>query len=130
MTAQEDVSGIRRHEAVWGDIEREKQRDRLIRRATIVAWSVTGVVLIILAVFIGINVAHVARLAKVGIVAPGSVLDAVMPLVIVVGTVSLLVAVLTTIGVFLRLRTSSLAEIQYRLASLESAILDRHREEQ
>ena len=37
---------------------------------------------------------------------------------------SLLVAVLSTVGVFLRFRTASLAEIQLRLAAVEQMLTD------
>ena len=45
-----------------------------------------------------------------------------LPLVYVVGLVSLLIAVLSTIGVFIRSRTATLGEIQLRLAALESIL--------
>jgi hypothetical protein len=53
------------------------------------------------------------------------VISTLMPLVAVIGFVSLLVAVLSTVGVFLRLRTASLSEIQLRLAALEGMLLKR-----
>jgi hypothetical protein len=43
----------------------------------------------------------------------------------VLGELSLLVAVLATVGVFLRFRTASLAEIQLRLAALEGMVGER-----
>jgi len=45
-----------------------------------------------------------------------------MPLIGVLWTLSLLVSALTTVGVFLRLRTASLSEIQLRLAALEEML--------
>lgn len=45
-----------------------------------------------------------------------------MPLVVVLGTISLLIATLSTVGIFFRLRTASLAEIQLRLAALEDVL--------
>jgi hypothetical protein len=47
---------------------------------------------------------------------------AAMPGLIVLGLLSVLVATLSTIGVFLRLRTASLMEIQLRLAALEDML--------
>jgi uncharacterized membrane protein len=41
---------------------------------------------------------------------------------VVVGVLGLLVAILSTVGIFLRLRTASLSEIQLRLAALEEMI--------
>ena len=46
-----------------------------------------------------------------------------MPTVAVLGILSLLVATLSTVGIFLRLRTASLSEIQLRLAALEEMIV-------
>jgi hypothetical protein len=45
-----------------------------------------------------------------------------IPLLTVVGMLSALVATLSTIAIFLRLRTSSLSEIQLRLAALEDIL--------
>lgn len=47
-----------------------------------------------------------------------------MPLVWVLGTVSLLVATLSTVGVFLRFRTATLGEIRLRLTALEQMVSD------
>jgi hypothetical protein len=48
-----------------------------------------------------------------------------MPFLGALWTVCLLVATLTTVGVFLRLRTSSLSEIQLRLSALEEMLAAR-----
>lgn len=125
MTTRQDASIDERQEAVWAAIDREHRKDRFVKRLSVVAWSATAVILLVFAGFIGRDVAHTARLAEIGAVRSDAVLDALMPLIAVLGSVSLLVAVLATIGVFLRLRTASLSEIQHRLAALESAILDR-----
>jgi len=58
----------------------------------------------------------------VGALPWATVFAAAMPLVIVLGLLSVLVATLSTIGIFLRLRAASLAEIQLRLAALEDMI--------
>ena len=50
-------------------------------------------------------------------------LDFALPLITVLGVLSFLVAVLSTVGVFLRFRTASLAEIQTRLAAMEEMLL-------
>ena len=90
---------------VWEAIENERRRDRLIRRVSITAWSITFFFVAILAVLVCMQV-----------------VDAAMPLVIVLGLLSVLVATLSTIGIFLRLRTASLTEIQLRLAALEDML--------
>ena len=116
-------------ERVWSVIEREKQRDKLVRRVSVTAWSVTcGAVL----VFGGITAAEVWRIVGHAIqrMAPWSIVfKSIIPFIAVVGVLALFVAVLSTIGIFLRLRTASLSEIQMRLAGLEEMIsshLDLH----
>ena len=54
----------------------------------------------------------------------GDVLALTMPLIAVTGVLSVLIATVSTVGVFLRLRTASLAEIQVRLAALEQMLLE------
>jgi hypothetical protein len=54
-----------------------------------------------------------------------AIADAALPLIVVLGLLSLLIATLTTVGIFLRLRTASLAEIQLRLAALEDMLASR-----
>lgn len=54
----------------------------------------------------------------------GNVLALTMPLIAVTGVLSVLIATVSTVGVFLRLRTASLAEIQVRLAALEQMLLE------
>jgi hypothetical protein len=54
-----------------------------------------------------------------------ALVGAAMPLFIVLGLLSVLIATLSTVGIFLRLRTASLAEIQLRLAALEEMLTTR-----
>jgi hypothetical protein len=54
-----------------------------------------------------------------------AVFGSAMPLFIVLGFLSVLIATLSTVGVFLRLRTASLTEIQLRLAALEEMLRSR-----
>ena len=106
-------------------IDRERRRDRWVRRVSVAAWTLTFVVFIGFAAITANRVAVTMRQVDVGMAPAGAVWDALMPLIAVVGTVSLLVAVLSTVGIFLRLRTASLHEIQLRLAALESMLTDR-----
>lgn len=110
------------YEAAWDAIEKEKQRDRAIRRTSIIAWGTTFVVLLI---FAGITVQRILQARErviLGIHPPNAVYDAALPLIVVIGVLSLLIATLATIGIFLRLRTASLSEIQLRLANLEDML--------
>ena len=107
---------------VWDAIESEKRRDRFLRRVSVVAWTVTLILVIVLAVMVGLQVAQMARGAMVGALPWIAVIGAAMPLLIVLGILSVLIATLATIGMFLRMRTASLTEIQLRLAALESML--------
>lgn len=110
------------HEGVWGVIEREKRRDRIVRRISVIAWVVTFVVLFVFAAIMIQHIAVVRRRVLFGVEPWSAVYEAAMPLVAVVGALSLLIATLSTVGIFLRLRTASLAEIQLRLATLEEML--------
>jgi flagellar biosynthesis protein FliR len=110
---------------VWDAIDGEKRRDRLLRRVSITAWSVTLVLVVALAVMVGIQVVELARGAMVGAVPWMSVVGVAMPFVITLGMLSVLVGTVSTIGVFLRMRTASLTEIQLRLAALEDMLVTR-----
>ena len=103
-------------------IENERRRDRFIRRVSIIAWSVTFLLVLLVAGLVGMQATQMARAAQVGMVPRATVVGSVMPLIDVLWKLSLLVAGLSTVGIFLRLRTASLTEIQLRLAALEAMI--------
>src|SRR5687767_13207965 len=111
-----------RADQAWTLIENEKRRDRFIRRVNIACWSVTFVIGLFVAVMVGVSLVNVTRLARVGAVPWASVLGSAMPLIDVLWKLSLLVAALSTVAIFLRLRTASLTEIQLRLAALETML--------
>ena len=108
-------------------IERDKRIDRFIRRVSIGAWSVTVLVVLLLAVMTGIQVAQFLPGASAGELPWMVIVGLSMPLIIVLGCLAVLIATLSTIAIFLRLRTSSLAEIQQRLAALEEMLADERR---
>jgi len=112
-------------ERVWTAIDQEKRRDRLLRRISIVAWSVTLVIVLLFSLVSGLAVASMVRTAMIGALPWLSVAGIAYPLVIVLGTVSLSVATLSTIGIFLRHRAASLTDIQLRLAALEDMLTAR-----
>jgi uncharacterized membrane protein (DUF106 family) len=112
-------------DGVWAAIEDEKRRDRLLRRVSTVAWTVTFVLVLVLAVLIGVQVSQMMRAVSAGAAPWTAPVWSAMPLIVVLGVLSVLIATLSTIGIFLRLRTASLAEIQMRLASLEAMLASR-----
>jgi TRAP-type C4-dicarboxylate transport system permease small subunit len=108
---------------VWDAIEREKHRDRSLRRIGLSAWSVTFVFVLLLAVMVGTQVAEMWKGYVAGALPWMSVVGVAMPFVIVLALLSVLIATLTTIGIFIRSRTATLNEIQLRLAALEDMIV-------
>ena len=106
-------------EQAWAMVDQEKRRERSLRRINILAWTVTFVVI---ACFAVISIWQVIELMRsplfgglMGDVFPVSAFfGALYPLLIVLGSLPVLIATLSTIGIFLRLRTASLIEIQLR----------------
>lgn len=117
-----------RSDAVWSTIEQNKRTDRFIRRVAIVAWSATAVVLLAYATIIGFQVVNLVRSNWMGAMNGLVIGSTLTPFVGVVGLFALLIAVLATIGSFVRMRTTSLAEIQLRLAALEDLLRERGKE--
>lgn len=112
-------------ERAWALVETEKRRDRVIRRVSIAAWAVTFVILLLFAVFAAAQVSMMVRMAAAGGMPWQAVFAAAMPFIGALWILSLLVATLSTVGVFLRFRTASLTEIQLRLAALEDTLASR-----
>jgi len=109
----------------WALIEHEKRRDRFLRKVSVTAWSVTIAIVLLFAVMIGLQVSETMSAVAVGAVPRGAIVGAAMPLIIVLGMLAILIATLSTVGIFLRLRTTSLSEIQLRLAALEDILASR-----
>jgi len=114
---------------VWIQIEREKRIDKRLRRVSIAAWTFTLLFTVVFAVLTGLQAARVSlQFTRVPPSEFGTILrtammaEAFLPLVIVLGILSALIATLATVGIFLRLRTASLHEIQLRLAALEAML--------
>jgi len=109
---------------VWTAIDREHGRDRIVRWISVGAWGLTFVILLVFAGITASDIAVVRRQVAAGVATQQTVYEAAMPLIAVVGTLSLLIATLSTVGIFFRMRTSSLVEIQVRLAALERMLAD------
>lgn len=112
-------------DVVWAQVEREKRTDRLVRRMTIAAWAATLVLVVVFVVLAGLQVAEVVQARRLFPLPWSVVGPAAFPLLVVLGLLSVLIATLGTIAVFLRLRTASLLEIQLRLAALEEMLTSR-----
>jgi hypothetical protein len=103
-------------------IEIERRRDRFIRRANIIAWSVSLSLVLLIAIVVAIQASQFLAGALEGEVPWSVVIGSTVPLIDMLWKMSLLVVTLTTIAIFMRLRTASLAEIQLRLAGLEEIV--------
>jgi hypothetical protein len=106
-------------------IENEKRRDRFIRWVSIIAWAATFSIVLIVAGMTAASVIEMRKLQLVGAVTWQAVMGAALPLIDVLWKLGLLVASLSTMAIFLRLRTSSLVEIQLRLSALEEMLASR-----
>jgi hypothetical protein len=111
--------------SAWNLIEREQRRDRALKRVSVVAWTVTCVLVLALGVITGLEVAALMRRYRVGLVDGMAVVESIVPFTIALGLLSVLVGTLSTVGIFLRLRTASLVDIQLRLAALEDMLAGR-----
>jgi uncharacterized membrane protein (DUF485 family) len=110
-------------DAIWEMIDREKKKDVLIKRVSKIGWIGTVVMLLFFLTITLIDLSRMVGLYGAGVVSRQSVIDTVVPFAIVLGGLCLIIAILSTIGVFLRMRTASLLEIQQRLASLEQMVV-------
>ena len=109
---------------IWNLVQEEKKRDKKVVLVSKIAWSVTGLSVV---AFGMIQVSHFVRyldLVAEGVGSMNQLFANLMPLVAVIGVIGLIVAILATAGIFLRLRTSSLQEIQVRLAALEQMFVE------
>jgi hypothetical protein len=108
----------------WQAIDNEKRRDRIIKNVSVASWTITFLLVVALA---AIKVSQTIFVAKTVMGGMGwqLALPLMMPLIISLGVLTVLIATLSTVAMFLRLRTASLNEIQLRLASLEEMILAR-----
>ena len=111
--------------AAWAAIEKDKQFDRFIRRACVTAWTVTLGLLLLYGIGSAAAAIQMIRIARMGGATWMMVMASAGPFLGAVWTVCLLIATLTTVGVFLRLRTASLSEIQLRLVALEDLFVSK-----
>lgn len=120
------MTDLRQHpqHALWAKIEKEKRTDQLIKVVSKSSWSVTFMFLIGFAGISGYEVYHMYSLYQKGMISASSLFDTFMPFIMVIGGICLTIAILSTVGTFFRLRTSSLSEIQLRLAALEEMMVE------
>jgi len=110
------------NDAVWKMIEKEKRKDKSISRISTVAWAITLLVVCAFMVLTFMDFSHNMNLYKKGVTSYQSVISTLVPFLIILGVFSLIVAIVMTIGRFMRLRTANLLEIQQRLTLLEQSL--------
>ncbi|WP_323757767.1 hypothetical protein [Roseivirga sp.] len=110
-------------DAIWKMIDREKKKDVFVKRISKMGWTGTVVMLLFFLTITLIDLSRMVGLYGEGMVSRQSVINTVVPFAIVLGGLCLIIAILSTIGVFLRMRTTSLLEIQQRLANLEQMVV-------
>jgi uncharacterized BrkB/YihY/UPF0761 family membrane protein len=113
------------NDTLWASVERDKRIDRILRRVTVAAWAVVAIVVLLFAVWTAVAVSYWVRMAAAEIVPWSVALGTAMPFLIVLVALSVLIATLGTIAIFLRLRTVSLTEVRLRLAALEEMLTSR-----
>lgn len=113
-----------KQEALRAKIEEEKRTDKWIKRVNKSAWIVTILFLFGFSAIKGYDIYHAHYLYKSGLVSVESVYDTILPFVTSVGAVSFIIAIVSTIGVFFRLRTATLSEILMRITVLEEVLLN------
>ncbi|MBO3698628.1 hypothetical protein [Roseivirga sp. E12] len=110
------------NDAVWKMIEREKRKDKSLTTISTVAWIVTLLVVCAFMVLTFMDFSQQMNLYKKGVTSYESVISTLVPFLIILGIFSLIVAIVMTIGRFMRLRTANLLEIQQRLTLLEQSL--------
>jgi hypothetical protein len=103
-------------------IEKERQRDRFIKRLCIAAWAISLALVLVVAGLVALGARQFIEGALRGEMPWAVAVGSTMPLFDALWKLSLLLTAVSTVAVFMRQRTSSLAEIQLRLAALEEMV--------
>lgn len=118
-------------EDVWSKIEKEKRIDSLIRRVCYISWTTTFILFLTYAVIVVFEFYGLPTDVLTGDFAGNrphlsSFIIEMVGLTLAFGAVgglSLGIAVISTIGIFVRMRTSNLQEMRIRLETLEETFL-------
>lgn len=118
-------------EDVWSKIEKEKRLDIFIRRLCYTAWATTFILFITYAIIVIVQVYGLPADVLTGDFAGNRPHLSAFVFELVgltlafgaVGSLSLGIAVISTIGIFVRMRTLSLKEMRIRLETLEEILL-------
>lgn len=103
-------------------LEDERARDRFMRRVSTFAWVASFIIAFI---FLGISITQffgAVKMTRMTGTPMAMMLGTLTPAILTLGFLFMLVAVVSTIGMFMRMRSASLQEIQLRLAALEESL--------
>ena len=112
-------------EDAWALVARERRTDRFIKRVSVAAWVATFIVVLLFTAAVGVQVAQFWPAARAGELPWMVIAGSLYPLFVILGLLAALIATLSTVAMFFRLRTASLAEIQARLAALEQMLTEK-----
>ena len=118
------MTGTTTTQGTWDAIAREKRLDKLVRTVCIGAWAVTFLITAGYAWIVWQGIAFMRSALEAGAISRQVMLSSATPLILALGGLALLIATLSTIGVFLRFRGASMQEIQLRLAALETMLAE------
>jgi hypothetical protein len=118
-------------EDVWSKIEKEKRIDSLIRGVCYISWMTTFILFLTYAIIIVFEFYGLPTDVLTGDFAGNrphlsSFVSEMVGLTLAfgaVGSLSFGIAVISAIGIFVRMRTSSLKEMRIRLETLEEILL-------
>ena len=114
------------NDQIWEQIENEKRRDAFIKKVSKIAWGVTIGILMVFLFFAVNDIARAVELYNKEVIAFATIFTTAKPFLVTLGSVGLIIAILSTIGIFLRLRTASLLEIQQRLTNIEQMVVSQN----
>lgn len=111
-----------KNDEVWNMIEKEKRKDKSLTIVSRAGWITTLLVVCAFMVLTFMDFSQQMNLYKKGVTSYESVISTLVPFLFILGVFSLIVAIVMTIGRFMRLRTANLLEIQQRLSIIEKSL--------
>lgn len=115
-------------EDIWEKIEKEKKIDKWITRISIGSWAATFILITGFTILVLIETIQHYTTQLYPVISLDNLLMQIAVITIPFSAIGLFTfgaAILSTIGLFIRMRTSSLRDIQLRLGTLEGSILSK-----
>jgi hypothetical protein len=109
---------------MWALLDEEKRREAVLRRISKGAWTTAFLVVLAFTIIWAVYIVQMVQFTGLSRLPDReNIIHAAIPLFVALGFMSVLVATVSTVGVFMRFRAASLSEIQLRLAALEDVIM-------